>query len=200
MDHGGRDRGKPSPAGLASGLSGPGPTTAPHLPLFRGQAANGSVAAGYIGHVHQYLPAVPKAAPSSRDVALFKQFEEEFPAVGRDLWYLRESFTGKQWHLNALATLDAFEETWHYGRFFDDPEVEEVRQTLWAEVNGFTSLLSNEGDLVNDDPPIARLIEARYRPGRQQEWEDVRRRLLDSAKSVVQAHEELVRVGRKQRL
>lgn len=139
-------------------------------------------------------------APSARDIALFKQFEQEFPAVGGPLQYLRETFNGKQWPLKALEKLDAFQETWRYGHTFDDPEVESAREALWTKVDHFTTLLANEGDLVNDDPPVARLIEGRHRPGGRQEWEDVRRRLLDGAKTTVEAHEELVRVGRKRRL
>jgi hypothetical protein len=139
-------------------------------------------------------------APSARDIALFKQFEEEFPSTGGPLEYLRESFNGKQWRLKALEELDAFQESWRYGRTFDDLEIEAARKALWTAADDFTTMLSNEGDLVNDEPPVARLIEARLRHGGQQEWEDVRRRLLDSAKTVIKAHEELVLVGRKRRL
>ncbi|MFF0706437.1 hypothetical protein ACFYVC_39730 [Streptomyces tendae] len=128
------------------------------------------------------------------------QFEQEFPPVGGPLQYLRETFSGKQWRLKALEELDALQVAWRYRNTFDNPEGEAAREALWIEVDGFTTLLANEGDLVNDEPPVVRLIEGRHRPGGQQEWEDVRRRLLDSAKTVIEAHEELVRVGRKWRL
>ncbi len=145
--------------------------------------------------------AAAKHVPTERDIRLFKQFESDFPAAGDGVVrYLRNNFFGKQWTVKSLETLDDLQETWSYGRTFDDPAVEAARVLFWTRLDEFTTLLGNEGEVTDANPNVVRLIESRNRPGGQEEWEAARTRMRAGAAALVTAHEELVRVARKRHL
>lgn len=141
--------------------------------------------------------------PTVRDRLLFERFEKEFPRDQGAIAYLRDSFHGKKWHWPQMQTVLSFADGWGRTEFFDDIEMEEARKAFWAAAHEFYSDAATESHCPDDSNPRDRwavLSDSLVRPQYSPEWTIVRERLMDEAGAVVNAWEQLYRLGRQRGL
>lgn len=139
--------------------------------------------------------------PTARDKALFDAFVQTLPANSGACYYLREVYTGKNWSMAKLAPLEKFYNENLHDAFFIDELVEEKREDLRDAVSQFLQSSNIRGFPVEGrEDDIFALKSPSAFEGGYTEWSEVRELMQDLRDNVLDAHEALLRTGRKRGL
>lgn len=129
------------------------------------------------------------------DRKLFEQFCKEFPSDGKSARFLSEHDLGVSWHDQQLYEIDNFLRKWTTAEYeFQNEKLEEYRKDFYRLLNDFRC------ELALHSFPTHR--EDRYSLGLEdlelrQEMLDLRDRLNEMGTFAYQAHQDLVKMGRK---